>query len=82
MSCRVLKRGVESLVLNSLVDFSHRRGLERIVGEFIPTKKNMLVRDHYRNLGFRDAGGGRWTLDVVGYTACEHFIDEKVAEVT
>ncbi len=82
MSCRVLKRGVESLVLNSLVDFSHRRGLERIVGEFIPTKKNMLVRDHYRNLGFRDAGGGRWTLDIVGFTAREHFIAEKVAEVT
>jgi FkbH-like protein len=77
MSCRVLKRGVESLVLNALVDFSRQRGLQRILGEFIPTKKNALVKDHYLNLGFQDAGGGRWVLDIATYTVREHFIAEK-----
>ena len=32
------------------------RGIRKIVGVYIPSKKNGLVADHYRKLGFqRDA---------------------------
>lgn len=77
MSCRVLRRGLESFVLNTLVDRARRGGYATIVGEYIPTKKNELVKDHYKALGFypRD---GRWRLDV---RACEQrttFIHSKV----
>lgn len=74
MSCRVLKRGVENLALNKIVDGARRRGARCVRGEYISTPKNGLVKEHYRNLGFTDAGNGQWTLDVVSYKPREHFI--------
>lgn len=73
MSCRVLKRGVENLALNEIVDCASRLGARRIRGEYIATPKNGLVKDHYRELGFTDAGDGQWILDVAGYSPREHF---------
>lgn len=73
MSCRVLKRGVENLALNEIVDGAKNLSVKRIRGEYIPTPKNELVKDHYRNLDFNDAGNGQWTLDVASYMPREHF---------
>jgi FkbH-like protein len=60
MSCRVLNRTVERAVFNWIVE---RAGGREIVGEYLPTEKNGLVRDLYRSLGFdlvsTDAVGGR-----------------------
>jgi FkbH-like protein len=69
MSCRVLQRGVEQFLLNHLVDAARRRGARTLLGEYIPTAKNKLVRDHYRDLGFTLLGNGedgqtRWRLDL------------------
>jgi FkbH-like protein len=69
MSCRVLKRGVERLALNHLVACARQRGLRKLLGEFVPTAKNALVRDHYASLGFTqidgdDAGKTYWSLTV------------------
>jgi FkbH-like protein len=74
MSCRVLKRGVENLALNEIVTKSRRFGVKRIRGEYLPTPKNELVKDHYHKLGFTDAGNGHWILDVASYNLREHFI--------
>ena len=74
MSCRVLKRGVESLALNEIVSDARSLGVKRIRGEYIPTAKNTLVKEHYRNLGFTEDGNGQWVLDVAGYPPREHFI--------
>ena len=52
MSCRVLKRNVEYALFKSLVLECGRRGLEMIVGEYIPTEKNGMVENHFENLGF------------------------------
>lgn len=68
MSCRVLNRGVERLVLDVLADQAHRRGMRRLIGIYLPTAKNALVRDHYQRLGFRAdpsaPDGERWTLEL------------------
>lgn len=53
MSCRVLKRGMEQFILNQLVDLAATNGFETLVGEYIPTTKNELVKNHYEKLGFR-----------------------------
>ncbi|MDX2236229.1 MAG: HAD-IIIC family phosphatase [Hyphomonadaceae bacterium] len=71
MSCRVLKRGVEQLALNDLAAAARARGLRAIQGEYIPTAKNALVKDHYAQLGFEkigeDADGRtRWSLRLDG----------------
>ncbi|WP_437598142.1 HAD-IIIC family phosphatase [Sorangium sp. So ce590] len=77
MSCRVLRRGLESFVLNALVDRARREGYATIVGEYLPTRKNELVKDHYKSLGLypRD---GRWHLDVRGHEQRTTFIRSKV----
>ena len=52
MSCRVLKRQVEHLMLNLVCQTAMDRGLKKIVGSYIPTEKNVLVKEHYPTLGF------------------------------
>ncbi|HEX9595785.1 MAG TPA: hypothetical protein VF982_02805, partial [Anaerolineales bacterium] len=69
MSCRVLKRGVEQYLLNHLVDTARQRGARVLLGEYIPTAKNKLVREHYQDLGFTLAqnaedGHTRWRLEL------------------
>jgi FkbH-like protein len=81
MSCRVLKRGVERLVLNHLAERARARGLVRLEGRYIPTAKNGLVRDHYAELGFTrlddDASGAtRWELRLGDSHPLSHFIHE------
>ena len=81
MSCRVLKRGVEQFLLNDLVTYARKRGLTRVLGEFHPTKKNALVRDHYARLGFTqvgdDSGHTQWELRLDNsWIPLPHFIRE------
>ena len=73
MSCRVLKRGVEAATLNLVAAESARLGAARVTGEFRPTAKNAMVRDHYAGLGFfpdgeDGTGVTRWTLELAGFT--------------
>jgi FkbH-like protein len=73
MSCRVLGRGVEQATLNILVDRARQAGFKRIVGEYRPTSKNNLVKDHFRALGFelletRSDNSTLWSLPIDGIT--------------
>jgi len=83
MSCRVLQRGVERLLLNHLVAAARQRGLQRIRGEFIPTAKNKLVQNHYQELGFslvhrEPDGRACWELCFGnGWTPLPHHIREE-----
>ncbi|MBF0474163.1 MAG: HAD family hydrolase [Nitrospirae bacterium] len=52
MSCRVLKRGIENAVLEAIFNTAKSWGSKWIVGEYLPTKKNNLVADLYKELGF------------------------------
>jgi FkbH-like protein len=52
MSCRVLKRGLEQAVLNIVMASARARGVKEVIGEYRPTERNGLVRDHYERLGF------------------------------
>ena len=79
MSCRVLKRGLEQFVLNYLCDLAQVRGLRYLKGEYIPTPKNDLVRNHYADLGFLATngeadGGTKWELPLADRTSLNVFI--------
>ena len=52
MSCRVLKRGVEDEVLNEILRQARLRGCETVVGHYLPTKRNAMVRELYPSMGF------------------------------
>jgi len=66
MSCRVLKRGMENFVLNQVVDFAIANNFRLIIGEYISTEKNFLVKDHYQKLGFEEVGTF-WHLNITEY---------------
>lgn len=63
MSCRVLKRGVEDFVLNRIVSAAKEAGCVRVVGEYLATAKNGLVKEHYQTLRFEEKDG-LWYLSV------------------
>ena len=52
MSCRVLKRDMETAMLDSLVEHARQAGIRRILGYYRRTPKNAMVEDHYGTLGF------------------------------
>lgn len=52
MSCRVLGRRVEYAVLERLTEIAKTVGAQALLGRYVPTERNALVRDHYPNLGF------------------------------
>ena len=80
MSCRVLKRGVEQFVLSHLVNWAKANNFELLTGEYIPTPKNALVKDHYEELGFTKSGEGEgvWSLTVADYKPKAFYINPKI----
>jgi FkbH-like protein len=76
MSCRVLKRGMENFVLNTIAGFAKEAGFSSLKGEYIPTAKNEMVKNHYAGLGFEEAEGS-WVLDLNKYENKKTFIETK-----
>jgi FkbH-like protein len=69
MSCRVLSREMELAMFDALVEQCQARGIRKIVGVYIPSRKNSMVAGHYLNLGFTAIEGGSesrqlWHYDV------------------
>lgn len=80
MSCRVLKRGMENFTLNTIVDWAKSHGYHKMVGEYLPTLKNGMVKDHYKTLGFgpiEGAGTSQWLLNLDSYIDRECYIELK-----
>jgi FkbH-like protein len=71
MSCRVLKRDVELLMLDDLVAAARKSGAFILRGYYRRTPKNHMVRNHYGGLGFARVGGdddaSEWALLVDNY---------------
>ena len=71
MSCRVLGRKVEHMVLREVLEHARAAGIRRLAGVYKPTDRNKLVIDHYSRLGFAKVGEEpngltRWELVVDG----------------
>ncbi len=71
MSCRVIGRKIEEVFLYKLInDAKKGNEVKKIEAEYIPTKKNSLVKDFYNQYGFdlveeRNDGSTRWILDII-----------------
>ncbi len=76
MSCRVLKREMEYFVLNAIVSTAKHVGAKEIVGEYIRTAKNEMVKDHYKDLGFTKKDNF-WILQTDSFTPFPHHIAAK-----
>jgi FkbH-like protein len=76
MSCRVLGRCVEQMVLRELMLRAAARSISSLVGVYRPTDRNKLVEQHYAKLGFilldrGPDGSTTWRLDVAGAQPAE-----------
>lgn len=54
MSCRIIGRKVEYDFMNYLIDYFTKMGVKKFYGEYIPTKKNLVVRNFYKECGFTE----------------------------
>ncbi|MBL75339.1 MAG: hypothetical protein CL763_00180, partial [Chloroflexi bacterium] len=53
LSCRIMGRGVEEIMINQIIENARLSGVKRIKGEFIPTAKNKPAENFYKKLGFK-----------------------------
>lgn len=77
MSCRVLGRGMEQFIINQVAILAHRHKMKRLSGEWLPTKKNGIVKDLYAFLGFLPEGEGKWALEMTDFKPFNTYIDAK-----
>lgn len=73
MSCRVLNRGVEKFVMNYVVTRLQKEQCEVLIGEILPTRKNVIIKNHYKNFGFQQKNE-KWFLQLETYQAVKHSI--------
>jgi FkbH-like protein len=71
MSCRVLGRKVEQMVLREILNHARTAGIQKLIGIYRPTDRNQLVAEHYAKLGFtkvaeEESGLTRWEMLVEG----------------
>jgi FkbH-like protein len=76
MSCRVLNRGMEGFTLNIIMELARENNFKTITGEYLPTAKNTIVKDLYKDLGFKFREH-KWMTDVANYQNIKTFINSK-----
>ena len=82
MSCRVFGRDLEFEAMNIAVETARRRGVRAFRANYIPTKKNGVIRDLYPRLGFTRVnaempadGTIQWHLNLAEYVGRKTHID-------
>ena len=73
MSCRVMGRKLEDVIINELAAF-YKDKADKLQGEYIPTAKNSPVKDLYERLGFallNESDHKQYELDLKEYTKKE-----------
>ncbi len=63
-SCRVLGRTAESALLNYVIENVANKGLKKLVGEYIPTKKNLPCKEFYAEHQFVNDSNNLWTVEL------------------
>lgn len=48
LSCRVIGRKVETVLINKIIKDAKMSGIKQLIGEYIPTNKNSVVKDFYK----------------------------------
>jgi FkbH-like protein len=77
MSCRVIGRTLEQVVMREIVKDLKEIGVQILIGEFIPTAKNKLVENLFPDLGFslmeNISGIAKYHLPVTDYQFAEKY---------
>jgi len=76
MSCRVLGRKVEHMVLREILKHARAADVFKLNGTYVPSSRNGLVVDHYATLGFTKVHE-----DESGLTSWELFVEAADPEI-
>jgi FkbH-like protein len=84
LSCRVIGRSVETALLSCVAERAQQRGCDRLLGRFLPTKKNAPARDFFERHGFQPLSQSErellWGFDLhKGKIACPAWVKLTVA---
>lgn len=77
MSCRVLKRGMEEFIVNKIMQTAREQGFQKVIGEYLPTPKNAMVKDLYEKMGFVPVGENRFEAEVSSFQLRKTWIMEE-----
>lgn len=80
MSCRVLKRELENVMMNVLIREAGKKGIKTIIGYYYPTSKNGMVANFYKEMGYKkksedDGGNALWELKVDKYVFKKQYME-------
>jgi FkbH-like protein len=67
LSCRAMGRTVETAMLNYIIDDAKKSGIHDLIGEYIPTKKNVPCKNFYMDHDFLDMNKGTWGISIETY---------------
>jgi predicted enzyme involved in methoxymalonyl-ACP biosynthesis len=70
---------VEFHLMNSVIEFARSLEYRRVVGEYIPTAKNLQVASFYPSAGFKPVGPTdsnlqTFELDMASFVPCTNFV--------
>lgn len=77
MSCRVLKRGMEEFIINKIIETAKANGYKKVIGEYIPTAKNSMVKSIYPDHGFVEVSENKYIIDCDTYKMASTHIKES-----
>jgi FkbH-like protein len=68
MSCRVIGKGVEHVIMAKLMEDAKRAEIKQLLGTYLQTKKNVPMKDFFHTCGFTPVGSdvedGCWQFNV------------------
>ncbi len=69
MSCRAMGRTLEHFVMNHIAALARKSGYSRVLGEYLPTPKNIPVQTLLPDFGFKpDEFSKLWILPLTSFT--------------
>ena len=74
MSCRVLKRGMEEFCVNEMYNIAKKLKVKKIIGEYIQTEKNSMVKSIYSDMGFDRIGDNMYEMNIEDFTNKKTYI--------
>ncbi len=76
VSCRVFSRAVEDAIVTTVLDDAAAVGVDRVTGEYVPSRRNTQFADFYQRLGFTSSSD---TPDLHGASRFAHSLTEITA---
>jgi len=66
LSCRIIGKKIESVFISEIIDIIKDKGAKKLIGRYLPTKKNILTASFYKNHNFlsSDKKENIWEYDL------------------